>query len=374
MNEKVIEGQITDTRGFKRICFVDLLVDGKLVEVIVKGNVDAVRSVKKTLNRGDVIKVFGYYEENNKTRDHDIFICSRFEVMRKWEKHKLFEPPENAVFVSEKSQKNKMCKFFVSTQTCPKGIHCPYAHITNGTKRHEWVLERRRLRRERGGMDGDTLDVHDKKNKKMRASVFAKFLIETFGDSNILSKGCGVLDVAGGRREMNFELNVLRNVRCTTIDPRPSKLSKRQLRWLKRKNRASRKRLEAGEKTSIQEETSSQLLKRMRRIQAMFDPAFVDSEYDLVKNCTLIIGMHPDEATEEIVDMALHLKKPFAVVPCCVFPKSGEKMSCEKWHEYLKSKSPHIREKYLNFVGRNQVLYYKPGGISDDPFPGATPI
>ena len=87
MNEKVIEGQITDTRGFKRICFVDLLVDGKLVEVIVKGNADAVRSVKKTLNRGDVIKVFGYYEENNKTRDHDIFICSRFEVMRKCHLH-----------------------------------------------------------------------------------------------------------------------------------------------------------------------------------------------------------------------------------------------------------------------------------------------
>ena len=32
-------------------------------------------------------------------------------------------------------------------------------------------------------------------------------------------------------------------------------------------------------------------------------------------------------------------------------------MSCKKWHEYLKSKSPHIREKYLNFVGRNRVEF-----------------
>ena len=80
--------------------------------------------------------------------------------------------------------------------------------------------------------------------------------------------------------------------------------------------------MEAGE-TSIQEETSSQLLKRMNHIQAMFDPSFAVSKSDLVNDCTLIIGMHPDEATEEIVDMALSLK-PFAIVPCCVFPKSGE--------------------------------------------------
>ena len=90
-------------------------------------------------------------------------------------------------------------------------------------------------------MEGDTLDVHDKRGKKERASVFAKFLIETFGNSKLLSKGCGVLDVAGGRGEMNFELNVLRNVKCTTIDPRPSKLSKRRLRLVEERNRVSKK-------------------------------------------------------------------------------------------------------------------------------------
>ena len=33
----------------------------------------------------------------------------------------------------------------------------------------------------------------------------------------------------------------------------------------------------------------------------------------------IIIGMHPDQATEVIVDMALKYRKPFALVPCCVF-------------------------------------------------------
>jgi len=35
--------------------------------------------------------------------------------------------------------------------------------------------------------------------------------------------------------------------------------------------------------------------------------------------------MHPDEATEAIVDFALAHQKPFAVVPCCVFPSQFPK-------------------------------------------------
>ena len=34
-----------------------------------------------------------------------------------------------------------------------------------------------------------------------------------------------------------------------------------------------------------------------------------------------VVGLHPDEATEAIVDCALAHGKPFAVVPCCVFPR-----------------------------------------------------
>ena len=32
--------------------------------------------------------------------------------------------------------------------------------------------------------------------------------------------------------------------------------------------------------------------------------------------------MHSDGATEPLVKLALKHKKPFAVVPCCVFPKA----------------------------------------------------
>jgi len=40
-----------------------------------------------------------------------------------------------------------------------------------------------------------------------------------------------------------------------------------------------------------------------------------------LENCTCIIGQHPDEATELIVDYALASDRPFAVMPCCVFPR-----------------------------------------------------
>jgi hypothetical protein len=40
----------------------------------------------------------------------------------------------------------------------------------------------------------------------------------------------------------------------------------------------------------------------------------------LIGGSALLVGMHPDEATEPIVDAAIRHGKPFAVLPCCVFP------------------------------------------------------
>eukprot|EP00961_Rhodomonas_salina_P052194 700656-Rhodomonas_salina.1 len=34
---------------------------------------------------------------------------------------------------------------------------------------------------------------------------------------------------------------------------------------------------------------------------------------------SVLVGMHPDQATEPLVDFCLGSGKPFAVVPCCVF-------------------------------------------------------
>jgi len=41
----------------------------------------------------------------------------------------------------------------------------------------------------------------------------------------------------------------------------------------------------------------------------------------LLADAHFVVGLHPDEATEAIVDGALRHRRPFAVVPCCVFAK-----------------------------------------------------
>ena len=87
--------------------------------------------------------------------------------------------------------------------------------------------------------------------------------------------------------------------------------------------------------------------------------------------------MHPDEATEPIVDMALAHGKPFAVVPCCVFAReaaragrdrrtpAGEPVATyEQLLDYLAAKDAGIRRAFLGFKGRNAVLFHRgaPGG------------
>lgn len=48
------------------------------------------------------------------------------------------------------------------------------------------------------------------------------------------------------------------------------------------------------------------------------------SEQSNLPEADAIIGMHPDEATGEIIGYAINNKIPFAVVPCCLLGKFSE--------------------------------------------------
>ena len=58
-------------------------------------------------------------------------------------------------------------------------------------------------------------------------------------------------------------------------------------------------------------------------LQAEFNPElWTEGELgQQLQACSLVIGLHPDQATDSIVDFAMQFGKPFAVVPCCVFPR-----------------------------------------------------
>lgn len=122
-------------------------------------------------------------------------------------------------------------------------------------------------------------------------------------------------------------------------------------------------------------------------IAACFDEAFCASKVpvrvagatttteELLRRASLVVGMHPDEATEAIVSHSLAHGKRFAVVPCCVFAHlfpnrmlssaadsgGGSKpvRDINDFCAYLKAMDPRIEEAALSFEGRNKVLFMR---------------
>lgn len=83
----------------------------------------------------------------------------------------------------------------------------------------------------------------------------------------------------------------------------------------------------------------------------------------------MLIGLHPDEATDHIVDIGLALRIPFVVVPCCVFPnffkqrrlRNGKVVrSYEDLCQFIMEKDPNIKRDTVPFRGRNVALYWHP--------------
>ena len=97
--------------------------------------------------------------------------------------------------------------------------------------------------------------------------------------------------------------------------------------------------------------------------------------HNILTNARLILGFHPDEATEPLVDLALATQTPFVCCPCCVFPRQFPRRRLDgravssygDFIRYLRKKHPRIRTGRLHFessatgAGRNQarntVLY-----------------
>jgi hypothetical protein len=179
--------------------------------------------------------------------------------------------------------------------------------------------------------------------KPHRAKVFATWLVETFA----LSSGSRVLDVAGGKGDVSIEL-AQHGVACTVVEPNLRQPAKR------------RAAMGAG--------ACAQAAPAVQWREAMF----VGDETDLPAH-DLIIGLHPDQATEPIVDAALRTGMPFAVVPCCVFAsecprtlrtEGGRDMPVVAYGafvEYLQQKAT-VAGRFCNLAflpvrGKNRVLY-----------------
>ena len=179
-----------------------------------------------------------------------------------------------------------------------------------------------------------------------------------------------IVDVAGGSGGLCWELAVTHGARCTVVDPQPLRFGPAKTGALIRRARseedepqpphcAKRAKLDAAGSASSTASASASTaasassasspvspveltwldskargkldaatlrgiatLLRTRlgvtQLPILFDATFVRRPQWHVAH--LITGLHPDQATDFIVDAALATGKPFAVVPCCVYP------------------------------------------------------
>jgi len=123
-----------------------------------------------------------------------------------------------------------------------------------------------------------------------------------------------IADVAGGQGNLSFILTQ-KGYDCTVIDPRKTNLSKKERRLSNRKGI------------------------RFARIRKEFNATMV-LDYDL------IIGLHPDEATEAICNAARD--RPCIIVPCCRY-----------WHGMESHGSPNMAETIRRSFRKNRVQWWE---------------
>jgi Methyltransferase domain len=210
---------------------------------------------------------------------------------------------------------------------------------------------------------------HGSKNQT-KSKEFVKWLLCTF-DASCLQH---VLDVAGGKGELAARLSMCHGARVTLVDPRVADIPDVYIRTVvprlpnKWQDRLS-KRLEANPQF-VHETVAS----RFEQFEMHFTDYTVANDERLkaaINDCTVMIGLHADSATECIVDTALAAEKPFVVVPCCVFPSFFQQRTVleddgvrrtvrnyEQFCEYLLQKDPRLRKSLLPFKGRNIAVWW----------------
>ena len=190
-----------------------------------------------------------------------------------------------------------------------------------------------------------------------------------------LCQGRGVLDIAGGSGHVSMAFSLLR-IPSTIIDPRMNigKLPQRDRKIYKRhtiqqKNavipyttyRAWFGTKPPGVDASFREQTSANNNNNEELLLPIVCPPCRQDDGMMIE-ASAVVALHPDEATESIVDVCVQYEKPFVIVPCCVFsrlfPHRSHITTYHQFIDYLQSKHPTIQKTNLeNFQGANIALW-----------------
>lgn len=155
-----------------------------------------------------------------------------------------------------------------------------------------------------------------------RGQIFAKYIAKQF------PKALSILDVAGGKGQVARALaNKKRHV--VVVDTNP--------------------RLEGRSHPRID-----------------YRRGWFSDEYTQTPVPDLVVGMHPDEATSEIILYAVAHNIPFAVVPCCIKGRHSSGLRYTEWLNKLRSLArPHgyaTNIYQLKMQGKNIAITGKPRG------------
>jgi hypothetical protein len=187
----------------------------------------------------------------------------------------------------------------------------------------------------------------DGRAKALRAKIFAAWLMETYGRDALAQNG-GVLDVAGGKGKLSIELSLQGKIPSTIVDP------------LVRKHGDRLEPRDARRICKAHAPHPTLLPKEFNQF------TFLKECEDVVTSSSILVGLHPDECTEDILDVALQFNKAVAIVPCCVFsgffplrrlPDGRAVRTYEELLEYLLLKDNRLKKHELGFEGRNVVIY-----------------
>jgi hypothetical protein len=186
---------------------------------------------------GDVVKVIGCREEGGDVAATDFSVTDRWSDSHSTETFCPIPPPVMCGDRKEmvRNVSEQMCKFFLNTGRCAAADSCRFRHSQDADSikrdRLDFVgakLEARRQRHE-PGLEYLTDTVA---SSARRAEVFGRWILERFGGLDHLRSGV-ILDVGGGRGDLGFELAVKLSLPCWTVDPRPQKFRRWQLKMLR---------------------------------------------------------------------------------------------------------------------------------------------
>ncbi|KAI7902978.1 uncharacterized protein BX663DRAFT_569009 [Cokeromyces recurvatus] len=291
--------------------------------------------------------------------------------------------PTECCLDENKTITKQVCKYWINKNKCLRGDDCLFQHPTGEafeSARKAWLQEKEIHRKI---TNYDPNDPHQSKQPHgLRAIIFADWIQKTF-KQQLSSKTASVLDVAGGKGEIAMILSRGFGIPTTVVDPNPRK---RPQYWYTRLRRLMYLRFEKNttscDNDNMDWKNDKEAQNKLHSwpyeltpeyLHTYLNDEFIKEHEKLLQTTGVIVGLHSDQATIPIVDLALKLNKAFAVVPCCVFShdnrtrrlKTGELVTTtEQQIQYICEKETQgrgeIKTAYLDFEGKNKVVYWIP--------------